>query len=80
MSFKEAKHQILHCLTVGNILHAQRGAIDVKNLLVTGQVTETELIAVLARIRGNEYVLERHHSIPNIDVHIVRTSHAGLSW
>lgn len=80
MSFKEVKRQVLDCLSVGNILHEQRGAIDVKNLLVTGQVTEDKLSVVLARARGNEYELSYHHSVPSIEVHIVKTRYEGQDW
>lgn len=80
MGFKDVKRQVLDCLASGNILHEQRGAIDVKNLLVTGQVTEDEMSMLLARAKGNEYELSHHHSVSSIDVHIVKTLYEGQEW
>lgn len=80
MGFKDVKKQVLACLAAGNILHEQRHAIDVKNLLVTGQVSEDDVGNIIARAKGNEYELSNHHVISAIDVHVLKTSYQGQSW
>ena len=80
MGFKDVKNQVLACLAAGNIQHEQRRLIDVKNLLVTGQISEGEVSEVIARAKGNEYKLSKHHVIPTIDVHLLKTHYQGQNW
>ena len=80
MGFKNVKSQVLACLTSGNILHEQRRTIDVKNLLVTGQVSENDVSDAIARTKGTEYEVSKHHAISTIDVHIVKTRYQGQNW
>ena len=80
MGFKELKHQVLECLSSGNILHETRRSIDVKNLFATGQVTEDEVSLIIARAKGTEYELSRHFAVKSLDVHILKTQFAGQRW
>jgi hypothetical protein len=80
VGFKDVKGQVLACLASGNIQHEQRQAIDVKNLLVTGQVSEDDVSSIIARAKGNEYELSKHHVVSKIDVHILKTRYQGQSW
>ncbi|MCF2949369.1 hypothetical protein L0668_14715 [Paraglaciecola aquimarina] len=80
MGFKNVKSQVLACLASGNIQHEQRQTIDVKNLLVTGQVSEDDVSDIIARAKGTEYELSKHHVISAIDVHILKTHYRGKNW
>ena len=74
------KANVLACLGSGAILHAERGNIDVKNLLATGEVTTDEIAEVIGRARGTDYQCSPHHLAANIDVHIIKTAHRGMDW
>ncbi len=80
MGFKQIKHDVIHCLENGNVLHEQRNSIDIKNLLATGEVSTREVIAVLKRANGNQHQSSPHHYDATITVHIVKTNHAGVDW
>ncbi|WP_230515094.1 hypothetical protein [Teredinibacter turnerae] len=51
MGFKAVKAKVLECLERGDISHAQRGDIDIKNLLAIGQVSASEVAEILGRAR-----------------------------
>lgn len=78
--FKDAKKQVLHCLSEGRILHEARNNIDVKNLLAVGRVTLDDVTQLLKRSRGNEYEVSPHHMDSSIDVHVVKTRYLGMRW
>ncbi len=80
MGFKGAKAKILDCLKRGYVSHEQRGDIDIKNLLATGQVSLDDVAEVIARARGNTYSSSPHHFDASIEVHIVNTTRAGQDW
>jgi len=81
VGFRDAKRQLIECLSDGRIDHElERSEIDVKNLLVTGTASAVEVADVIRRCRGNEYECRPHHFDGTIDVHIVKTSHGGRSW
>ena len=77
MGFKALKAKILDCLKRGDISHEQRGDIDIKNLLAIGQVSASEVAEILGRARGDSYSSSPHHLVDSIDVHVVKTRHAG---
>ena len=80
MGFRMVKKRLLNCLVNEEILHEARGSIELKNLLLTGQINIVELIDIIAQARGNEYECRPHHSVANVDVHILKTRHARKSW
>ncbi|WP_339074173.1 hypothetical protein [Teredinibacter turnerae] len=80
MGFKAVKAKVLECLERGDISHAQRGDIDIKNLLAIGQVSASEVAEILGRARGDSYSSSPHHLVDSIDVHVVKTRHAGQEW
>lgn len=80
MGFKDAKRQLLECLTSGNILHEQRNDIDIKNLLATGQISVGDVSDIMGRVRGNCYESSPHHVVSDIEVHIVKTVYQGVHW
>jgi len=80
MKFRDVKRKIIHCLQHGDIEFAARGHIDLKNLLVTGDVTPEDVIAVISRAGGNDYQRCAHHFDPSIEVHIIIVAYARLNW
>lgn len=80
MGFKDVKRQVLACLKSGNVLHVQRGDINIKNLLATGQISIGEVTNIISQARGNEYESSQHHVINELDVHVVKTSYQGKGW
>jgi hypothetical protein len=80
MRFKDVKIHVLRCMASGNILHAARNDIDIKNLLETGQISVEEVSDIIKRTRGNEYECSPHHIIAEIDVHIIKTRYQGNNW
>lgn len=80
MGFREVKRKVMDSLSTGQILHEQRGNIDVKNLLATGEVEISEAEQIIARSKGGNYYTSPHHVISSVDVHILSTNHNGQSW
>jgi len=80
MGFTEVKSKIINCLNSGNVLHEQRGSIDIKNLLSTGAVSISEVTEIIGRTRGNNYSCSTHHFDASIDVHVIKTTLSGLNW
>lgn len=80
MGFREVKSKVLECLDKGHVLHEARGNIDVKNLLVTGEVSLSEVAHIIGISRGNTYSSSPHHFDATIDVHVIKTTHAGQTW
>lgn len=80
MGYKDVKARVLACLSAGDISHQTRAGIDIKNLLATGQVLPDEVAEVIGRSRGADYRCSPHHSVSEIDVHIIRTQHKGIDW
>ena len=75
------ERQVLECLAEGRVGHELlRCEIDIKNLLVTGVVTATQVADAIGRSDGTEYECRRHHIDELIDVHIIRTFHHDRSW
>ncbi len=65
----------------GRVEHElDRGEIDIKNLLLTGVVTTTQVADAIGRSSGSDYECRRHHFDEMIDVHIIRTRHDDRSW
>jgi hypothetical protein len=80
MGFKDAKRKVIDCLNTGHVLHEQRDAIDVKNLLAIGAVSINDVTQIIKRARGDSYSSSPHHYDETIDVHVLRTEFAGLKW
>lgn len=80
MGFKDAKKEVINCLNNGLVLHEARNDINIKNLLETGVVSNTDVAAMIVSSRGNEYSSSPHHFDKSIDVHIIKTLIKGQSW
>ena len=81
MGYRQAKKQVLECLTGGRVEHEMdRCEIDIKNLLVTGVVTATQVADAIGRSGGTEYECSPHHFDENVEVHIIKTQHGDRTW
>ena len=72
LGFKPAKQKALEALRRGNYQIAVRTNLDAKNLLSTGEVTESDLISIIERCQGQNHERRPHDQIPQIDVHILK--------
>ena len=80
VGFKEVKKKVISCLNSGYVSHQERSDIDVKNLLSTGKVTLGDVAAIIGSSRGDDYSSSPHHFDDSVDVHIIKTTHAGKDW
>ena len=72
MGFRTVRHRVIKALRQGTYLHAARGNIEVKNALLTGDISPGALIRIIERCNGTHYESSRHHQIEGIDVHILK--------
>lgn len=80
MGFKEQKKLVIQSLSDGNYVHESRTNIDTKNLLLTGEVTEEELIKVLKKSKGTDFECSPHHTAKGIEVNIIKVTQSGIRW
>lgn len=78
--FKESKKQILKCLRDGNVMHASRVDIDIKNLLAIGDISVEDVAEIIKHARGGDYGSSPHHFDKNITVHLIKTRYRLASW
>jgi hypothetical protein len=72
VGFAGAKSRLIKALREGRFLHEARDQVETKNLLLMGQVTTDEVLAVVGRCFGQHHSSSPHHADPRIDVHILR--------
>lgn len=72
--FKAAKKAAIEALISGNYQHEARNAIEVKNLLATGEVSAEFVAGILRKSRGTEHSCSPHHAVSRIEVHVIRSS------
>lgn len=80
MSFNTNKKQLLHALKTRNILHEERTKLSSKNKLAIGDMSVDELINIVEKCRGNEYLNSPHHFSNDIEVHLLKTTYQGIHW
>lgn len=73
MGFSAAKRKLLAALASGDFQHEVRDAIDVKNVLATGQISVAELVVIVRRANGLEHSTSPHHGDASITVHVLKT-------
>lgn len=73
LGFTAAKRKLLAALESGDYQHEVRDAVDVKNVLATGQVTAAALAAIVKRSNGLEHSTSPHHGDASITVHVLKT-------
>jgi hypothetical protein len=64
----------------GTIRHEARTQAHEKNLLASGEVPLSILIAVVRKGRGGGYSEAPHHQAPGVVVHIIRCTAFGIDW
>ncbi|MFM0275759.1 hypothetical protein PQQ59_34575 [Paraburkholderia aspalathi] len=67
------KRTVISALRSGKFEHEARSAINVKNLLSTGQVTAQFVEDLITKSDGTQYSSSPHHNAPAIDVHIIES-------
>jgi hypothetical protein len=73
VGFKDAQRAAIEALRQGRIQHeARAGAIDEKNLLLTGDVTPEQVVRLLSACRGTQHSSGPHHQVSSIEVHVFR--------
>ncbi|WP_336334823.1 hypothetical protein [Pseudomonas putida] len=72
IGFREAQRAVIAALETGEYQHVSRGNIDVKNLLATGEVSASELAAVVRSCRGIHHASGPHHAVAAIEVHVLK--------
>jgi hypothetical protein len=70
--FKAGKRKVLKTLADGTYLHETRGNIDVKNLLLTGEITPNYLATIISRCTGAHHEATLHHQVRGLYVHILK--------
>lgn len=70
--FVAVKRAVLEALRNGNYQHEARGAIDVKNLLATGEVSAEQVVEVIRRCNGTHHECTPHHRMPKVACHVIR--------
>lgn len=80
IGWKTAKKEVLIALGAGRIEHEQRGSIDVKNRLSTGEVSVADVVGWLRRAKGADHQESPHHFIDDVTVHIVKVRGWYIKW
>ena len=60
IGLNDARRALIKALEDGDFQHDPRDALSEKNLLAIGEVTETDVIHVLRRTRGDQYSSSPH--------------------
>ncbi|MBK3820678.1 hypothetical protein G3A41_20675 [Paraburkholderia aspalathi] len=71
--YRQVKRAVISALRSGKFEHEARSAINVKNLLSTGQVTAQFVEDLITKSDGTQYSSSPHHNAPAIDVHIIES-------
>lgn len=74
MGFKDAKKAVMEALATGNFQHEARHDINVKNMLMTGDVTPAQVSDIIKKSSGNDHNSTPHHRDASIQVHVIKKS------
>ena len=72
--YRAVKRAVITALATGDYLHQACGAIDVKNLLATGEVSAADVIAIIERSDGTCYACSSLHGSSEVDGHLIRSA------
>ncbi|NSZ17618.1 hypothetical protein G6L66_12500 [Agrobacterium vitis] len=72
MDFKDVKYSVIKALKEGTYQHEARGTIEVKNALMTGDISREDLIKIIKRCNGTHHQRSQHHRVSTVEVHIFR--------
>jgi hypothetical protein len=70
--FTIVSQKVLKALADGSYQHAERRAIDVKNLLQLGAISAEEVAAIIRRCNVTHHSSSPHHVVPQIMVHVLK--------
>ncbi|MCE7875385.1 hypothetical protein DYH09_34160 [bacterium CPR1] len=71
---------MLACLRQGRVVHEGRSLQGTKNLLSSGEVSETEALRILEAVRGQQAQQGVHHYEPEQPIWIMRPEVGGVRW
>lgn len=71
-SFRQIKSTVIGALRDGTYQHEARNDVNVKNLLMTGQVSAKDLDKILSNCTSAQLTTSQHHDDSSIEVHVVR--------
>lgn len=67
------KRKLIAALENGDYAHdTNRGSIDTKNLLFTGDVSVDFVLSLAKACQGQDHSSAPHHFAPNLEVHILK--------
>jgi hypothetical protein len=72
LGYSEARRRILAALLDGAFSHEARESVEVKNLLLTGEVTAAFVAALVGRSSGADHTMSPHHALRTVTVHVIR--------
>lgn len=70
-SFKKIKSTVIGALRNGSYQHEARNNVNVKNLLMTGQVSANDVDKILSNCTSDQLTTSPHHDDSSIVVHVV---------
>ena len=80
MGLKSARKALIAALEAGDFQHEKRDALSENNLLAVGEVTETEVVGLLRKTRGEQYSSSGHDWDPDTTVHVFKPEVDGERW
>ena len=82
MGFKKVKLRIVECLKGQRVHHdvSRLGNINEKNLFLVGEISSEEVIDLLNRTKGHEYIKSQHHWDKSLEVHIFKPRKENVKW
>ena len=82
LGLNDIRVEVIKKLQEGRIQHetTRSGDIDEKNLLLTGRVTDKEVIELIQATKGTGYSTSKHHVDNSLDVHVFKTKKNGDQW
>lgn len=70
--FKIVKMKVLAALAEGNFQHAERTAVDIKNMLQMGEISAKQVAAIIQRCNGSHHSCSPHHQVRQVMVHVLK--------
>ncbi len=80
MGLRSARKALIAALEAGDFQHEKRDALSEKNLLAVGDVTETEVVGLLRKTRGDQYSSSPHDWDAATTVHVFKPVLDGEQW
>lgn len=78
MGFKDVRAAAIRCIEEGYVRHVEREME--KNLYAIGDISSEEVIRMLKACSGDRYEASKHHSLSDVDVHIMKPRGRYEGW